>query len=153
MKAVKNCQYHRQLSMGFTESMYVLKPGLYEENQSTLVLYKKGVNGMSDTKNKCKRCGDCCRFIELPAPRNIYRIFKEYNEDFMRWIGLHGIRVKMDERLKIPVYNVPLQCEQLTPKQNYYGQTAYSCKIYDDRPLTCQLAPCIKIPSGGNNEQ
>jgi len=74
----------------------------------------------------CKDCSDCCQNIILP-------LGMKFDEDDIRWIEYHGIKViKKDGKQSVVI---PNKCEKL--KDN-------KCSIYKDRPEQCQIYVCKK---------
>lgn len=75
---------------------------------------------------RCKKCGDCCKNIELPLGMVV-------DEDDIRWIEYHNIKVvKRDDKYFIRIDN---QCDKLIDNK---------CSIYKNRPEICQLYICQK---------
>lgn len=73
---------------------------------------------------KCKVCGGCCKNMFI-------WIGKDCDKDYLRWIRLHGIKVK-----KIDGYyamQLKIKCQKL--KNN-------RCSIYKNRPKLCREYSC-----------
>ena len=70
----------------------------------------------------CEACGYCCTHILWPCPED---------EDFLRWLSLHGIAT---ERLKSGLYaRFDVPCKMLDGEK---------CSIYEQRPVMCRAAGC-----------
>lgn len=71
--------------------------------------------------NECKKCGNCCTELEIDL-----RDEDAEDEDFIRWVELHGITFNKEEESVV----IPLKCKMLD-KNN-------KCRIYENRPKVCR---------------
>jgi Fe-S-cluster containining protein len=98
-----------------------------------------------DDSVACKQCGDCCRYVLLPAPKNIRHIvgLGDY-ADFKRFLDLHGIKI-VDDKVFTIAFKVPLKCGALVESSLYDAPTGKTrCGVYDERPKLCKIWRCEK---------
>jgi len=85
---------------------------------------------------KCK--GICCTFLVYVYPRRL-------DEDFKRFLGLHGCEIKEEKVTKyhtsaiITYVKMPVPCKE-------FDSTTFKCKIYENRPNWCRVNPRKAIP-------
>jgi Fe-S-cluster containining protein len=93
----------------------------------------------------CLECRGCCRFAEedsawVPAL---------LNEEIAHFLNQGAAAALITPRKKLKIVPFPKQKAYLCPLFKYEDN---KCKIYDSRPLECQLYPfliCAKEGSGG----
>jgi len=72
---------------------------------------------------KCKRCGECCRYINVEIP-------KDYNIDLL---FLAARKIKIIRTKSGLILSIPSICPHLTENN--------LCRIYDNRPQACRRFP------------
>ena len=77
---------------------------------------------MPATKHECKRCGECCTFVEFPIGL----------QDVI-WANLHDLRVVQKKSGLWAQADLPCTA---------YDWETHSCTRYDFRPFTCRVFEC-----------
>ena len=88
-------------------------------------------------KNKCKRCGACCRHITLSM--------NGLNADNRKWLEFHKKCYVFKDKVIILI-----ACKHLKKKNN-----KYFCDIFGkpERPLMCDAAGCLRSDTKEGKEE
>ncbi len=87
--------------------------------------------GSEIEKDKCPRCADCCRAINLPLLALIAPdLFCD--EGLQKFMEIWGIRERLKEN---QLMTISLPCQHLKDG---------ACDIYEERPPTCRNYLCKK---------
>jgi Fe-S-cluster containining protein len=80
---------------------------------------------------KCKRCGTCCKFLDVVVSFG-------YDEVLAEFYKARGLKVVYTDKDQMAV-EIPQRCPHL---RRAYKGTIYSCAIYDKRPELCREWVC-----------
>ncbi len=91
-------------------------------------------------EKKCKRCGECCKYVGMVIGRAA-------NPDELDWMMYHNIRYEVHSKpgeKDIHIMLIPCKCKFLRKNKS---SEKWSCMIYpkageeDRRPKNCQINP------------